>query len=178
MVLIASGLGLATLRYVNGIPPEHDVEGAMGAAALGAPVAASGVLALLALRERPTLLLPAAFALLPMSVLSFALVTLPLLIPSVMLFLAYGRRSMGEPHPVGTVPGTLLVVLVLLIGAVMLLFLHEDPRSYTTRNGGGSTSDVITFAESLPSLVLTAAATAAGFVLATPRRRFPVDVRV
>ena len=170
LVVMAGGLGLGLLRFVNGVPPEHDVEGAVGALALGAVAAAAGVLALLALRDRPTLLLPAAFVLMPLSMLSFALVTLPLLIPCVLLFLAYGQRSDGRQSPVGTTVGVLAAVLTLLVAAVVVLFVHQDPRSYVTANGGGSTSDVITFAESIPSLALTASAIAAGWVLSAPRR--------
>jgi len=168
--VVAAGLALAALRFVGGIPPEQGVEGAVGSFALGAVVAAPGVLAMLAVRGRPALLLPAAIVLIPLSFLSVALVTLPLLIPAVMLMIGYGRRSSGRPEPRGKTSGTLLAVFVLLAAAVVILFIHQDPRSYTTSTGGGSTSDVITFFESLPSLALTACAVASGWVLAAPRR--------
>lgn len=166
-LVVAAGLALAGFRFVGGTPPEQGVEGAIGSLALGAVVVAPGVLAMLAVRDRPALLLPAAIALIPLSFLSFALVTLPLLIPAVMLLIGYGRRS-GGYVALGKTAGTLLAVLVLLAGAVVVLFIHEDPRSYTTSTGGGSTSDVITFAESLPSLALTACAVATGWALAAP----------
>ncbi len=169
-VVVAAGLALAALRFSGGIPPEQGVEGAVGSLALGAIVAAPGLLALLALRERPALLLPAAIALIPLSFLSFALVTLPLLLPAGMLFVGYGRRSADRPSPLGTAGGTTVAVFVMLAAAIVVLFVHQDPRTYTTETGGGSTSDVITFAESLSSLVLTAAAIAAGWALAAPRR--------
>ena len=165
----AAGLALAGLRFVGGTPPEQGTEGAIGSLALGAVVAAPGVLAMLAVRDRPALLLPAAIVLIPLSFLSFALVTLPLLIPAVMLLIGYGRRSAGHDAS-GTTAGTLLAVFALLAGAVVVLFIHDDARSYTTSTGGGSTSDVITFAESFPSLALTACAVAAGWVLSAPRR--------
>jgi hypothetical protein len=168
--VVAAGLALAALRFVGGTPPEQRVEGAVGSLALGAVVAAPGVLAILAVRDRPALLLPAAIVLIPLSFLSFALVTLPLLIPAVMLLIGYGRRASGRPVAVGKTGGTLLAVFVLLTAAVVILFIHQDPRSYTTSTGGGSTSDVITFAESLPSIALTACAVASGWVLAAPRR--------
>ena len=168
--VVAAGLALAGLRFVGGTPPEQGVEGAVGSLALGAVVAAPGVLAILAVRDRPALLLPAAIVLIPLSFLSFALVTLPLLIPAVMLLIGYGRRASGRPVAVGKTGGTLLAVFVLLTAAVVILFIHQDPRSYTTSTGGGSTSDVITFAESLPSIALTACAVASGWVLAAPRR--------
>jgi len=175
-VVVAVGLALAALRFSGGIPPEQGAEGAVGSLALGAIVAAPGILSLLALRERPALLLPAAIALIPLSFLSFALVTLPLLLPAGMLFVGYGRRSADRPSPLGTAGGTTVAVFVLLASAVAVLFMHQDPRSYTTGTGGGSTSDVITFAESLSSLMLTTAAIAAGWALATPSRRADSDV--
>lgn len=168
--VVAAGFALAALRFVGGTPPEQGVEGAVGSLALGAAVAAPGVLAMLAVKDRPALLLPAAIVLIPLSFLSFALVTLPLLIPAVMLLIGYGRRASGRPVAVGKTGGTLLAVFVLLTAAVVILFIHQDPRSYTTSTGGGSTSDVITFAESLPSIALTACAVASGWVLAAPRR--------
>jgi hypothetical protein len=169
-VVVAAGLGLAVLRFVGGTPAEQGVEGAIGSLALGAAVAAPGVLAVLALDSRPALLLPAAIVLVPLSFLSFALVTLPLLIPAGMLLVGYGRRSVGQPPPVGSAVGTCAAVLLTLAAAVVVLFVHQDPRSYTTATGGGSTSDVITFAESLFSLALTAAAVAVAWALSAPRR--------
>lgn len=170
-LVMAAGLALAGLRFSGGTPPEQGVEGAVGSLALGAVVAAPGALALLALKGRPTLLLPAAICLIPLSFLSFALVTLPLLIPAAMLLVGYGRRSAGQPSPVGTAGGTVVAVFVVLAAAVFVLLAHQDPRSYTMATGGGSTSDVITFAESLSSLVLTATAVAAGWALGAPDRR-------
>ena len=67
---------------------------------------------------------------------------------------------------------TLTTVVVLLLTAVAALLVHPDPRSYTTPGGGGSTSDVITYAEALVSLALTGGAIAAGWYLALgPIRR-------
>lgn len=167
--LVLAGLGLAAIRFAGASPADDGVEGALGSLALGAPVAATGVLALLAARDRAILLLPAAVVLVPMSFLSFALVTLPLLIPSALLFIAHRRRASVEPISTGRAILTLGVVAVLLIGAIAALFVHQDPRAYTTATGGGSTSDVITAVEAAISLALTAGAVAAGWRLAAPR---------
>lgn len=169
VLLVAAGLALALLRYLGGSPAERGVEGALGSLALGAPVAVTGVLALLALRDRPVLLLPAAIALVPLSFLSFAGVTLPLLIPAVMLVLAYGRRSARRRPPRGTTIGSVVAIFALLFAAVVVLFLREDLRTYSTATGSGSISDTISLAESLPSLALSAAAVVAGWLLADPR---------
>ena len=54
----------------------------------------------------------------------------------------------------------------LLVAAVAALLVHDDPRTYTTPTGGGSTSDVVTITESLISLALAAAAVGSGWLLA------------
>lgn len=170
-LVVMAGLALAAFRFVGGIPPEQGAEGVFGSLALGVTIAVPGILAILAVHDRPVLLLPAAITLVPLSFLSFAGVTLPLLIPAVMLCIAYGRRSSGHAPPKGTSAGSVAAVFMLLVAAVAVLFLHEDPRTYSTARSSGSTSDVITYAESLPSLALSAAAVAGGWFLAGPRRK-------
>lgn len=163
---IAAGIGIAIVRFVGGTPAERGLEGAMGALALGAVVASPGWLALMGLADRPALLLPAATLLVPLSFLSFVL--LPLLVPAVLLFVSYSRRSTGRStRAIRAVPLTLFV-WALLFAAIVALFVHEDPRSYVTATVSGSTSDVITAAEALISLALAAAATAGGWWMAAP----------
>lgn len=166
--LVLAGLGLAAIRFMGASPVKDGVEGALGSLALGAPVMATGVLALLALRDRAVLLLPAAVVLVPMSFLSFALVTLPLIIPAVMLSIGYRRRSRSESMSGARAAVTLWVVVLLLIAAVGALLVHQDPREYTTRTSSGSTSDIITTVEALVSLTLTATSLAAGWFLSAP----------
>jgi hypothetical protein len=169
-LIVMGGAALAAVRFLLGTPAEQGLEGAIGALALGTLVAVPGVLALLGLADRPALLLPAATMLIPLSFLSFAGVTLPLLIPAVMLFVAYSRRSSTQPARLGRTALTTASVFALLVAAGAALLLHQDPRSYSTGNGGGSTSDVITVVESLISLALATAAIAAGWLLATPEQ--------
>lgn len=171
MFLVMAGGGLAAIRFVGASPVEDGVEGALGSLALGAPVMAAGVLTVLALGDRAVLLLAAAVVLVPMSFLSFALVTLPLLVPAVVLFIAYRRRSSIEPTLGARVAATLAVVVALLVAAVAALFVHQDPRAYTTPTVSGATSDVITTVEALISLALSTAGVAAGWYLAAPGRR-------
>jgi hypothetical protein len=167
-LLVLAGLGLAAIRFAGASPVEDGLDGALGSLALGAPVIATGVLALLAVRDRAILLLPAAIVLVPTSFLSYALVTLPLLIPSALLFVAHRRCAQLEPISTGRAALTLCVVALLLIAAVVVLFVHQDPREYTTATGGGSTSDVITVAEATISFALSAGGVAAGWRLAAP----------
>ena len=82
------------------------------------------------------------------------------------LLIGYGRRSSVQPTAGGTSAAPTLAVIALLVAATVVLFLHDAPRSHTTGAGGGSTSDVITFGESFPSLALTAGTVVAGWILA------------
>lgn len=168
--VVAAGAGLALLRYVGEVPPQRGPEGMLGALALGTIVSVPGVLALLGLIDRPALFLSAASVLVPLSFLSFAGVTLPLLVPATMLFVAYGRRSSGDAAGRGRAVLAVIAVLVLLVAAAVALFAHDDPRSYATATGSGSTSDVITVGEALLSLALSGAAVASGWLLVQPRR--------
>jgi hypothetical protein len=170
-VIGAAGLAVVALRFLGRSPAESGVEAWAGAVALGAIVAAPGVLALLALSDRPALLLPAATVLIPVSFLSFAGVLLPLLVPAVLLSIAYGRRSGAQPTDRLRTAATLAWVLVLLVAAGVALFVHQDPRSYVTATAEGSTSDVITAAEALVSLGLVATAIVGGWTLAAPHPR-------
>lgn len=166
---LAAGAGLAVLRYHNGLPPEKGAEGAFGAAALGAIVAAPGVLAVAAARSRPVLLLPAGITLLPLSFLSFALVTLPLFMPATVFLVSYTRRTRSPVPAARTVlTAAALVTGLLLTALAILLFGRHDPRAWRTPMGGGSVSDTVTYPESLTALVVTAAAVAAGWAVGKP----------
>lgn len=166
-VVIAAGVGFGVLRFVGDVPPAQDLEAALGATAFGAVIAAPGVLALLALRDRPALLVPAAAVLIPLSFLSFALVTLPLLIPAFLLMRAYLRAAhTGSGWRAAL---TTVVVLTLLVAALAALFAHEDPREYVTETTHYGTSDIVTYGESALSLALTVTAIGAGWRLAAPR---------
>lgn len=168
-VVIAAGVGFGVLRFVGDVPPAQDLEAALGATAFGAVIAAPGVLALLALRDRPALLVPAAAVLIPLSFLSFALVTLPLLIPAFLLMRAYLRAAhTGSGWRAAL---TTVVVLTLLVAALAALFAHEDPREYVTETTHYGTSDIVTYGESALSLALTVTAIGAGWRLAAPRGR-------
>jgi hypothetical protein len=165
-LVIAAGIALALVRFFGEVPPGRNPESAVGAAAFGLVIAAPGILAWLSVHDRPVLLLPAAVLLVPLSFLSFALVTLPLLLPAVLLIRAYGRApGTTEARDVATTMG----VLVLLAAALVVLFRHDDPREYSSATATYSTSDVITYSEASLSLGLTALATSLGWRLSRPR---------
>jgi len=152
-VVIAAGVALGLVRYFGGVPPERGGEGALGGTAFAAPFVAAGVLALAGRADRPWLLTAAGIALVPMSFVSFAGVALPLLVPAG-IFLAHSARAPGRWEP-GAV-ALALAGAVGIVAALVLLFVHEDPASWVTATGGGSTSDIVTARESLRSLALLA----------------------
>ena len=165
--LVLAGAGaLGLLRFFGGAPELRGLDAASGALALGAVMAVPGALALLSLAERPALLLPAGILLIPLSFVSFAGVTLPLLIPAVMLLVAYGRRSSGPAAYPGQAAVCVVVAVAVVVAAFLALFANDDPRQYSTPTGGGSTSDVITFAEAAISLALSGIAVVGSWFLA------------
>jgi hypothetical protein len=151
---------------------ETAAEVVLRAAAISGLVAAPGVLVLLARADRPSLLVTAGVALLPVSMISFAGLALPVLIPALVLLVAGARRADARPdRPCAPMAVTTLVVLTLVVGAGLALFAHDDPRSWQHGEVSGSTSDVVTVPESLLSLGLGSLAICAAWYLATPVTR-------
>ena len=132
LVLAASVLG--TLRYVGADRFSTGTERVLQAIAFAAITAAPAALAAMSPRRRAILLVPAAMILTPLAMLSLTGVLLPLLIPAVLLWVALVTRWDGLPC--GLVRAGLAIVLVLglLVLAGVVLFVHQDPRSY----GGGT----------------------------------------
>ncbi|MBI2237715.1 MAG: hypothetical protein HYU54_04210 [Actinobacteria bacterium] len=139
------GLALAaafgTLRFLNADPPEREAEW-LGDLALAASFATPGLLALLGLRERPSLLLAGGALGVFLSGVSLSFVSLPLLVPSVLYLVAY-RRAPGRGIGAASTAAVLLLALGLGAAGLFALFLREDPlcwavtrtaegRSYTT----------------------------------------------
>jgi hypothetical protein len=153
--VLAGAVALGALRFLGGSPVERDAQGALAAATLVSPYAAAAYLALVGRRDRPWLVAAAGTALVPLSFVSFAGVTLPFLIPAV-VFLRRGLTAPGRWQPAGVV--TAFAAVPTLVAAVVLLFVHQDPATWETATGGGSTSDVVTAWESLRSLLLVAGA--------------------
>ncbi len=169
--VIAAGVAFALVRFFGEHQLARNLETAVGAVAFGAVIAAPGVLALLALHDRPALLLPAALLLIPLSFLSFALVTLPLLIPAFLLLRTYARAAVN-----GTglrTAATTIVVLLLLVAALVALLAHEDPREFVGESATFGTSDIVTYAEAALSLVLASVALSVGWRFAS-REAMPV----
>jgi hypothetical protein len=172
VVVILAAAALAVAGYHGDADYQDWPERTLSGLALGAVVAVPGIVCLLALADRTALLLPGAALLVPLSFLSLAGVLLPLLIAAAMLFVAYGRRTAARDVDNAQTAVATIVVVIFVIAAVVALFAHQDPRTYTTSTGSGSTSDVVSSTESLISLGLSTVAVAGGWILTTPSRRF------
>jgi hypothetical protein len=171
LVFLVAAL-LAVVCVLASDKAETGPETVLRAAAISGLVAGPGVLIVLARADRPSLLVTAGVALMPVSMISFAGLALPVLIPAVVLLVAGARRSDARTdRPCAPMAVTTLVVLTLVVVAALALFAHDDPRSWQRGEVGGSTSDVVTVAESLLSLGLGSLAVCAAWYLATPVTR-------
>ena len=101
--------------------------------------------------------------------MSFALVTLPLLIPAFLL-LRMALRTSREGAAMQVLASS-ATVLTLLVAACIALLVSEDPREHATATTVYGTSDVVTYAEAAASLNLTTTAVSAGWRLAAPAMR-------
>lgn len=159
-LVLAGGVVFALVRFYGEAAPLRTFETVVVAIAFGAVIGAPGLLALLALDDRPALLLPAAIVLVPLSFLSFALVTLPLLVPAVLFVRACARATPASATR--QTAATTVSVVLLLVAALLALFAHDDPRHYMTATTSGGTSDVVSYAEAAVSLTCTTLAVLAG----------------
>jgi hypothetical protein len=146
------------------------VDPLLGTVALGAVVAGPGLVALLGLRRRAALWLPAGIAAMPLAFLSFAGVTLPLFPAGIVLVATWARRpEQPTAKPAKAIVTTATVVFLLLVAAAAL-FISEDPASWTTPTESGATSDIVTNREAMLSLTSLAMALGAGWALTRPPR--------
>jgi hypothetical protein len=168
-LVILNGVLFAAIAVAGG----EVVDPLLGLLTLGAVIATPGVVALMGLADRPHLWLAAAAAALPLAFLSFAGVAFPLAPLAVVFAYAWARHGVLQGARPLVPPGILVaLVAVLQMAAAVALFLNDDPASWTTANGGGSTSDVITNREAVLSLAAIAGALVVGWVLGRPR---PLD---
>lgn len=106
-----------------------------------APFIGAGDLALLGVvRKHASLLLVASIAVIAMSLMSVVL--LPLLIPCVVLI---GYGSTVATLDANLVLPTLLAVA--LDGSMLLLVFHQDPVTWSSPEGGGGSSNIVTATE-------------------------------
>jgi len=147
--IIAGGVGVVFVHYYGGSP--GDPEGWFSAIGFGAPFMGAGGMALLGtLRRRAGLMLMAAVAVIPMAMLSIVLI--PLVIPSIVLVV---QASSAEVNRSDLALGALLALV--LVGTMAVLVLNQDPAEWSTPDGRGSSSNIVTTREA--GLAITGAVT-------------------
>ena len=165
VVAVAMGTALGVLRAANG-GAVTGVEGVLPQVAFAAAMASPGLFGLLGVR-RPVAAVAGGVAGLPLSFVAMSMVTVPLLVPSMLLIMSPHTRDVPEPPP-WRVLAAVVGGVATCIGAFACLYLRADPASYSLRGGGGSTSDTITPGEAGLSLVVLAIGLAAVWSLAKP----------
>lgn len=147
--VVLGGVALVFVHFYGG--SAGDPEGWFSALGFAAPFIGVGLLALVGtLRKRPSLVLVSGVALIPMSVLSIVL--FPLIVPAVLLIVRSTRERFN--------PQDLVLPAVLASGLVVVLAIlvfHQDPVSWSTSDGGGSSSDIVTSLEAAIATSATAA---------------------
>ena len=172
---VAAGLFLAFALLVLAVTVADDAGRPLGGrllagVTLAALYAAPAVLALLARRDRPALLLAA--GLLGLALVPTSMSVTPLLVgPSVLLLVAHGRSPARLP-----VLPTVALTVGLGWAAFLAGFLTDDPVCWNTATGGGCASDSTSPLEAGTRLALTAALIGVAYRAAgpTPTRSSPV----
>lgn len=163
--IVGIGVVVAVIRFINTPAVGRNLETVLASIALGGVVALVGGIALVASSNRPTLLWILGLILAPLSLLSFAGLLLPLLIPAFIFFrIALNHRSTEARFK--TI-GINAVIAVLMFAAIVSLFMTADPREYydEQERTNYSTSDEIATHESISAIVLSLAAIAAASLL-------------
>ncbi len=150
LAVVLGGVALVFFKYYAGSP--GDPEGWFAALGFAAPFIGAGLLALVGtLRGHPALVLAAGVALIPMSILSIVL--MPLLIPAVLL-MVHAVQARFDPQDLA-VPAILACGLVIVLA---VLVFHQDPVTWSTPYGGGSSSNIVTTSEAAIAISATVAA--------------------
>jgi hypothetical protein len=101
-----------------------------------------------------------------LSFLSFALITLPLLIPAALMMVTGTRLDGDLGGPVGRELLAGACVVAFGLAALVSLYATNDPLTVTTATGSYSTSDYITTREAMTGLGFLAAALVAPLLVA------------
>jgi hypothetical protein len=163
LVGIGIVLGMAVLggliHHYGTYPPERAAAGDWGSLAFSLILATPAVLALLGLQQRPWLLATTGLLLLPMCFLSFSFLFFPLLIPATLFLTDAMTRPRSKARPRAQCSAAFLSA-GFVIAAVLSLWAHQDPVTWSTSTQSGSVSDVITLQEALTSFGFLIAAVA------------------
>jgi hypothetical protein len=132
----ALAFAVGILRTVNAQPVERAAEVA-GNVAFAVVFAAPALLALLGLRDRPSLLVAAGALDLALAFMTLiSLIGLLFVAPGVMFFLAAGQMRGARGRPSRSI-ATVLVAVLLGAGAFFVLFAREDPVCWARNPGTG-----------------------------------------
>lgn len=192
-VQVGAIVAVLALRFLD----DGEVGDRLGAVPLAVVYGLPGVLAALALRRRPALLLAAGIASLVLAVFPFSLHSFVFGPVGLVYLIAYARWP--KPHHVDKNSAIVaLVVPLLLVVAFLALVWHEDPICYAKDTSGevtinrdagsitmgsqtieagsdiverGCSSDTVVWWEALTSLALSGAALAVGIYLTATDRR-------
>lgn len=149
VAVVLGGVALTFIHYYGGSPGSP--EGKFAALGFASPFIGAGLLAMVgALRGRPALMFAAGAALIPMSVLSIVLI--PLILPAVWLI----ARSTRERFDTGDL-ATPAILASSLVAVLAFVVFHQDPVTWSTPEGGGSSSDIVTTLEAAIAILATAA---------------------
>jgi hypothetical protein len=162
VVLLAGAAAVVAVREAGSGPADAAASGLVGSIALGGTVAVPALLALLGNRARDWVLVAAGLMLLGPASLSVAIVIA--FVPALALAgIGIARLSLGRGTP-GAQPIAAGLCVVFVVAAIVSLFAHQDPASWTTATESGSTSDVVTMAEALTAIGFLTASLAIGWL--------------
>lgn len=143
---VGAGVVLMAVHYFAGA--EGDPEGWYSAAGFAAPFVGAGCLALVGDRfATPLLCAAGGAALAVMCVVSIVLV--PLLVPAGFMIGAVRNASIRADAVVVSA-----VVAATLVVSFAILVFHQDPVTWSTPDGGGSSSNIVTSTEASISLIV------------------------
>ena len=167
VLLVAAGFAFGFVHAVAGDP--HAPEGSLQHLAIGLPIIAAGVVALIGgTNQVPWLVVAGGVAAVPMCVVS--IVGLPAVLCAGVL-IALGARRVSRPSlahlvaPVG--------IAALLVGSFFYEVLHQDPAEWDTPGGSAGSSNIITSTETLVVFVSVGVALAAAVAYARATRPRP-----
>jgi hypothetical protein len=166
MFTVAGGAGLVTIHHFGGSPgdPERWYE----SVGFGAPFIGAGLLGLLAVvKSYPLYCAAAGLALWPMCIISF--VGFPLLIPAAVLMMVAASNDVpARGFAVAAIPA------LVLAATTWFLVLHQDAATWTTKNGSGSSSNVVTTFEATLSIAAVSTVLISCYLLAPRRQVLPL----
>lgn len=166
-LITVGGIALIPIRLLGG---SGGPESPFASVSFALPFIVAGILAIWCERcNRPLILIALGVAVWPLSLVS--IVMIPLALPAAALFASGVRRLSRPPIREALVAAATTTGLIY---SFFVLLVHKDPRSWSDQSGGGgSTSDIITWAETgiSAAILLTTALIVLLTRSASPQRR-------